>query len=193
MMETFADAYMQYLFFPTTDPSREARKFNFDVDPQARSKMGETQNAPPELERLKSSGTKLIVYQGLADHIVPPDRTIQWWNQAAGSVGGAKSLEAFAKFYVMPDMDHCRGGRGPNDFGGVSQPPPPAADSKNDLLTALDQWVTKGVAPAEIVARNMKGTEVQRTRPLCPYPLVAKYKGAGSIDEAANFTCKAPQ
>jgi len=74
-------------------------------------------------------------------------------------------------------MGHCGGGDGPNTF---------------DTVTALEQWVEKGKAPDQIIASHSAAGKVDRTRPLCPYPQVAKYKGSGSIDDAANFDCKAP-
>ena len=75
---------------------------------------------------------------------------------------------------MAPGMAHCGGGEGPNDF---------------DELTALEQWVEQGKAPDD-PASHAKDGKVDRTRPLCPYPQVASYKGSGSIDEAANFVCK---
>jgi feruloyl esterase len=73
-------------------------------------------------------------------------------------------------------MYHCRGGEGPNTF---------------DMVGALDQWVEQGTAPDRMLASHASNGIVDRTRPLCPYPQVATYKGAGSIDEAVNFACKA--
>jgi feruloyl esterase len=60
-------------------------------------------------------------------------------------------------------------------------------------MSALVNWVEHGVPPKEIVARKSVGGKVVRTRPLCPYPQVARYKGTGSIEEAANFVCKNPE
>ena len=74
-------------------------------------------------------------------------------------------------------MAHCSGGEGPDTF---------------DALAALEQWVEHGRAPDHIIASHATKGVVDRTRPLCPYPQVAAYKGTGSIDEAASFTCKAP-
>jgi feruloyl esterase len=74
-------------------------------------------------------------------------------------------------------MGHCGGGEGPNVF---------------DKVSALEQWVEQGKAPDTMIASHMKDGKVDRTRPLCPYPQVAKYKGTGSIDEAANFACAVP-
>jgi hypothetical protein len=59
-------------------------------------------------------------------------------------------------------------------------------------MTPLINWVETGKAPESIPARQMAGTEVRRTRPLCPYPQVAKYSGAGNLDEAASFSCAQP-
>ena len=61
-----------------------------------------------------------------------------------------------------------------------------------DYLSALEQWVEQGKAPATLHAAHMTDGKVDRTRPLCAYPQVARYKGAGSIDDAANFVCRAP-
>ena len=85
---------------------------------------------------------------------------------------------------MVPGMQHCFGGPGPNTFGGP-------------MTAALERWVEDGVAPGAIIATKYKTdgdptSGVVRTRPLCPYPQVARYKGTGSTDEAANFTCKAP-
>jgi feruloyl esterase len=79
---------------------------------------------------------------------------------------------------MAPGMAHCRGGDGPDTF---------------DAVTALEDWVERGKAPDQIIASHSTAGKVDRTRPLCPYPQVAKYKGTGSIDEAANFVCRAPQ
>ena len=77
---------------------------------------------------------------------------------------------------MAPGMGHCGGGEGPNTF---------------DMVGALEQWVEHGRAPDQIVASHSTSGAVDRTRPLCPYPQVAVYTGTGSIDEAANFVCKA--
>ena len=71
-------------------------------------------------------------------------------------------------------MGHCGGGTGPNTF---------------DTLAALDQWVEKGTAPTRLIATRETGGRVERSRPLCPFPQVARYRGTGSIDDASNFTC----
>ena len=78
---------------------------------------------------------------------------------------------------MVPGMAHCAGGAGPD---------------QNDAVSAVIDWVEKGKAPDAIVAKKIVNGQVTRSRPLCPYPQVARYKGTGSIDEAANFSCVAP-
>jgi feruloyl esterase len=81
------------------------------------------------------------------------------------------------RLFMVPGMNHCGGGDGPNTF---------------DMLSALEQWKEQGKAPNQILASHMTDGKVDRTRPLCPYPQTAKYKGSGSTDDAANFACMAP-
>jgi feruloyl esterase len=74
-------------------------------------------------------------------------------------------------------MGHCGGGDGPNQF---------------DMIAALEEWREKGKTPTQILASKVSDGHVVRTRPLCPFPQVAKYKGTGSIDRAESFACSAP-
>ena len=91
-------------------------------------------------------------------------------------MGGLEKTREFYRFFLAPGMGHCGGGPGPNQF---------------DHLTALEQWVEKGVAPDKMIATHSTGGKVDRTRPLCLYPQVARWKGTGSTDDAANFACVA--
>ena len=96
-----------------------------------------------------------------------PDRAVE-------ASGGAARVRGSYRLFLAPGMGHCAGGEGPNTF---------------DMLAALEQWVEAGKAPDQIQASHANGARVDRTRPLCPYPQVAVYKGSGSIDDAANFEC----
>ena len=84
----------------------------------------------------------------------------------------------FARLFMMPGVAHCGGGIGPDRI---------------DAVTAVIDWVEKGKAPEQLLASKVTNGQVVRTRPLCPYPQVARYSGQGSIDEAANFRCVAPR
>jgi hypothetical protein len=137
----------------------------------------------PNLKAFEKTGGKLIIYHGWSDPTLPPMSTVNYFNRVVTKMGRRDS-EGFGRLYMVPGLQHCAGGPGPNAFGG-------------GMTAALERWVEDGVAPGAIIATKYKtdgdpASGVVRTRPLCPYPQVARYKGAGSTDEAANFTCKAP-
>ena len=90
---------------------------------------------------------------------------------------------------MAPGVQHCAGGPGPDNFGQMVTSG--QSDPQHDLTLALERWVEQGVAPDQVIATKRTGANApaQRTRPLCPYPQVARYKGSGSTDEAANFNC----
>jgi feruloyl esterase len=160
------------------DPNWDWRKFNFQTDLIALEKMDDPANATnPDLKAFMSRGGKLLVYQGWADQQVVPVSTITYYDSVLEKMGGAAKTSSWLRLFMAPGMAHCRGGDGPNNF---------------DALTAVEDWVDIGKAPDQIIASHSTGGKVDRTRPLCPYPQVAKYKGTGSIDEAANFVCRMP-
>ncbi len=95
---------------------------------------------------------------------------------------------------MVPGMAHCGGGPGPNFFGGfgpAASPPELKRDPEHDVLSAVVQWVENGVAPEHIIATHMTNDRIDRTRPLCPYPKVARWKRTGTWDDARNFACEA--
>ena len=96
----------------------------------------------------------------------------------APTIRGREEIQKFYRLFMVPGMAHCAGGVGPD---------------RNDAVTAVIDWVEKGKAPDELIASKVTEGKVVRTRPLCPYPQVARYKGQGSIDDAANFSCVAPR
>ena len=128
------------------------------------------------LAPFKKRGGKLLSYTGWMDPVVPPQDTVAYYEGVTRAMGGLAATQSFYRLFMAPGMGHCAGGPGPNQF---------------DAVAALEQWVEKGVAPDTLVASHSTGGKVDRTRPLCGYPKVARYKGTGSIDEAANFTCVA--
>jgi len=121
-------------------------------------------------------GAKIVMFHGWNDHALSALKTIQYYKRVGRTMGGADEVEEFFRLFLVPNMHHCAGGPGPNTF---------------DALSAVVAWVEDGKAPQRIIA---SGGEVPgRTRPLCPYPQKAVYKGRGSIDDAASFACTAPQ
>ena len=163
--------------------SFDYKSFDFDRDvPRMDEQVGGKYNpGSPNLKDFKNRGGKLILYHGWSDAAVPPTTSIEYY-QALVAKQGQKDVDAFVRLYMVPGMQHCVGGPGPNSFS---------------MFAALEQWSEKRLAPAEIVATKFKidgrpSSGVVRTRPLCPYPQVARYSGSGSTDYAGNFACLVP-
>jgi feruloyl esterase len=131
----------------------------------------------PDLRPFKNRGGKIIMYHGWADPGISAYGTLDYYEKVVAAVGGQRQADEFARLYLAPGVHHCGGGPGPGAF---------------DILSALEAWVERGVAPGAIVTSREESGKVTRTRPLCPHPQVARYVGKGSVDDAANFTCAAP-
>lgn len=149
----------------------------------------------PDLSAFRKRGGKVIMYHGWIDPLIMPGGTVRYWDNVVQTMDAAKVPLDFAKLYMVPGMGHCSGGAGPNQFGQSSSGIVPA-EPKRDIFRALMDWSEKGAEPTEIVATKFSNDNpslgVIRTRPLCVYPQVARYKGSGSVDDAANFTCTSP-
>ncbi len=160
------------------DPSYNALNFNYDTDMKiALAKTSRSLDAVnPDLRPLQRRGGKLILYHGWSDPDISPLNTINYYNEVAATVG--KNTPQFLRLFMMPGMQHCGGGPGPNRFDGV---------------TALEEWVEDGIAPERIIAFHSTDGEIDRIRPLCPYPQVAVYSGKGGTNSPANFACKLPR
>jgi feruloyl esterase len=128
----------------------------------------------PNLRPFLSHG-KLLQYHGWADPGIPAESSVNYYNSVVDKLGGVAEISDSYRLFMIPGMFHCGGGDGTSTF---------------DMVAALDNWVTSGKAPDQIPASRTRNGAVDRTRPLCPYPQVAVYKGTGSTDEAANFSCK---
>lgn len=176
--DAFGPAVDYFRFVVFKDPKWDWRTFNFDSDAALTDKIDDgTINAiDPDLKAFTGHGGRLIMYQGYADTNIPPGNAITYFNSVEKNIGAARTAQSI-RLYMAPGMNHCGGGEGPNSF---------------DVQSALEQWVENKKAPDQIVASHSSEGKVDRTRPLCPYPQVAKYKGTGSIDDAASFSCKLP-
>ena len=132
----------------------------------------------PDLSRLRARGGRLLLYHGWSDPGISAFGTLHYYESVLKQAAGTRPNTDSIALFMVPGMHHCQGnGPGPNTF---------------DMLTALETWVEHGTAPARVVAWHLTNGIVDRTRPLCRYPSVAKYSGAGSIDAAENFRCEAP-
>lgn len=129
----------------------------------------------PDLTSFRDRGGKTIIWHGGADPLITASGTIDYYGRVQQRMGGAKATSEFARFYLAPGVGHCGGGTGPQPTG---------------VLDALVTWVEDGKAPDTLTAvkRDQSGA-ITRSRPLCQFPLVAKYKGTGSTDDARSFAC----
>lgn len=167
------------------DPTWDYRRIDFDRDVRyADARIGDILNSnSPDLREFRRAGGKLILYHGWHDAGISPLNTVDYFERVAAFMAEGRqgkdaalfAVQPFARLFLAPGMGHCGGGPGPDNF---------------DALAALEKWVEEGAAPESIVASHLSQGVVDRTRPLCPYPQVALYKGTGSIDEAANFRCE---
>jgi hypothetical protein len=129
----------------------------------------------PDLTAFRDRGGKALVWHGWADQLISAEGTVDYYTRVQQQMGGAKKASEFIRLFMAPGVAHCGGGAGPAPTG---------------QLEALLAWVEEGKAPERLLAtRRDQGGTVTRSRPVCAYPLVAKYKGSGSTDDAANFTC----
>ena len=166
----------KYIVF--NNPDWDYKTFNFDSDFAAAQKADEPMDAlDPDLRSFLSRGGKIIQYHGWADPQISPRSSVEYYNSVLEKLGGAAKVNDSYRLFMIPGMAHCGGGEATSNF---------------DMLTALEQWVEAKKAPDQIAASRVRDGKVDRTRPLCPYPQLAKYKGSGSVDDAANFSCQRP-
>jgi feruloyl esterase len=174
--EPFATGWDLYKYLVFHNPSWRPGNLNFDSDMDRLSAAdSHTVNAmDPNLRPFLSHG-KLIQYHGWADPQIAPGNSTLYYQSVVKEMGGAEKINDSYRLFMVPGMAHCRGGEGVSTF---------------DMIGALEQWVEAGRAPDQIPASRMRNGKTDRTRPLCPYPQLATYKGNGSIDDAANFVCQ---
>lgn len=171
-------SHFKYLVFK--NPNWDFRSLNFESDVALADKLdsGLITAIDPNLKEFFAQGGKLLLYHGWNDGGIAPQNTINYYNSVANAMGGSDKVQNAIRLFMAPGMDHCFGGDGPFDF---------------DSIATLEQWVEKGKVPDRIVAAHLPegpaSAKPDRTRPLCPYPQVAKYRGSGSTDDASNFVC----
>jgi feruloyl esterase len=145
---------------------------------QSVEQYGTVVSDTPDLEDFRAAGGKILMWNGWSDQLVTPKGVIEFYNKVEKTVGNDKKMRDFARMFLAPGVGHCGGGVGPQPTG---------------QLDALVNWVEKGKAPDTLLAEKRDASNnVIQTRPLCVYPEVAKYKGNGNTNVAANFQCKKP-
>jgi feruloyl esterase len=170
-----AESYFRFVVF--NDPSWSYRQLDFDAGV---ARADATDNGlitaiSPDLSAFFARGGKLLQYHGWNDQQIAPLNSINYYNSVKQRTGAR--TDTSYRLFLAPGMMHCGGGEGPDHI---------------DVMGALQSWVESGKAPNRLTAAHVKDGQVDRTRPLCPYPQVARFKGTGSIDDAASFVCRVP-
>ncbi|MFN2546076.1 MAG: tannase/feruloyl esterase family alpha/beta hydrolase [Myxococcales bacterium] len=184
----FGDQFFSYMVFGNPSWNFATLNFMTDVDLADAKTAGILNSTNRDLSAIESRGAKMIMYHGWEDGAISPFNSINYYESVVATQGEAEGRAAlqrtqdFFRLFMVPGMLHCGAGPGPNSF---------------DTLTALANWVERGQAPDRIVAtkyvNDNPASGTVRTRPLCPFPQVAVYKGHGSTNVASNFDCRNPK
>jgi feruloyl esterase len=174
-----ADIFVdQFRYVVYQDPDWDWRSFELERDSaRANAVDKDIDELDPHLAAFAKHGGKLLIYHGWADQQVAPGSSVEFYNSVLKLSANSAQSPNWIRLFMVPGMGHCIGGEGPDTF---------------DKISLIERWVEQGEAPARVIAAHSTAGKVDRTRPLCPYPQVARYNGAGSINEASNFTCRLP-
>ena len=172
----------------------------FDIDrdmPIVDAKLGADVNDAMRgsLAAFAARGGKLVIYHGLADALVPPAQTVAFYQRQARALGSDR-LRRTARLFMVPGVEHCGGGTGPDTFNSAAGglPPPPVAGATDDLFAALIDWTAGGAAPEQVVATKITGTPqtVMFQRPVCAYPRKVIHARDASM-ALDSFLCADPK
>lgn len=156
-----ADQFLRFLADAAPRKNVDPYAFNFDRDPAALERARTTYNATStDLRAVKERGGKILMWHGLSDAGIMATSSIGYYERVTKEMGGREGTEDFFRLFLLPGVHHCGGGPGLSDF---------------DALTLLERWVEKGEAPNVIIARRVTKGVVERSRPVYPYPIKARY------------------
>jgi feruloyl esterase len=160
----------------------------YDLGVALQSSFGNINTDNPDLTKLRNSGAKVISYHGLADQLIAPQGSINYFTRGADAMGGVAAVQAFNRLFLIPGMGHCNG---IGSVNGILGPPNTASSmplpANGQLFTALVDWVEKGNAPSSFILSSANGSV---TRPICLYPQTAVYSGSGSVTAASSYSCQ---
>jgi feruloyl esterase len=146
-----------------------------DIPRAMAADVGDFMTTKADLREFFARGGKLLLWHGWTDGMIPAENSVDYYQQVLAASG--PDARNGARLFMLPGVDHCAGGEGPDQL---------------DALGVIDAWVEGGKAPERVVARKQLKDGAMRSRPLCAYPQVARYKGTGSTDDEASFECRAP-
>lgn len=192
-----ADAFFRYAaFLPALERTWKGTDFNFDEDYKRWGTVEILYGAAnPDLRKFKAVGGKLIISQGWADQDQVPLDSVDYYELVERTLGGRDATQEFFRLFMIPGMNHCRGGDGAYVI---------------DYLSYLESWVEQGRAPDMMVSAHPQSSkaidwtsedwvrfplnpaDIAFTRPVYPYPLRAVYKGTGDPNDSRNFRAVSP-
>ena len=171
---SFAFAIDFYQNFVFSDPNWDYTHYDFANWKQDVAKVSAMLDATStDLSEFKKRDGRIIFWTGWSDHLITALGTVDYYDKLTAADSDA---DEYSRLYMLPGMFHCAGG--------------PAPD-RADWLEAIRAWVEDGKAPERLVSLQLdESGRVSRTRPICPYPQIASYRGKGDPDDEASFACK---
>jgi len=180
------DMFRYMGFLPDPGPTWQPKDFDFDQDHKRLGMMeGIYSGSNPDLRKFRDAGGKMFVYHGWADYSVVPLNTVDYYELATRTMDGLEATQEFFRLFMIPGMSHCSGGAGAYAI---------------DYFAAMERWVEEGQAPDVLIGHNTTestdrfGTDfpldpevIEYSRPVYPYPAVARYRGIGSVKDPASF------
>ena len=190
LMAVFGIGYFSNMVYGR--PDWDDRSFDLATDLRAAvEKTAQALDATDaNLDPFRARGGKLVMYHGWEDPAIPAVSTINYYDDVVTRLG-RQNVDSFMRLYMVPGVQHCAGGPGPDAFGQMDEWS--SDDAAHSLRVALEQWVEKDSAPSTVIASKYAGQGPARTttmtRPLCPHPQEAHYGGKGDTNDAASFAC----
>jgi feruloyl esterase len=171
VLPAMADQWMKYIAF--RDPDYRSSTFDFHRDPARIRQIDVIFNPTPDLAAFEARGGKMITFWGWSDAALNPQMGLAYYD-AVVARRGLKGAQKFYRLFLIPGMAHCGGGYGPNDI---------------DAMSAVIDWVEKGIAPERLSARLTADRKVIYDRAYCAYPSVTRYRGVGNTEDPRNYSC----